>query len=433
MRLAFLSPQTPEERIGHAIAQNPACAWVFAFLHTFPEALLSFTGEDLYRAYTGKTIQTPHISIAHISPVKAQAWMHHTKPPKHFTVTFTEENTPPPIFPVDVLRYTLNTASLHDPLNALNDLREGRLHIPEKHIAHLIHNPERAFSALRLSAEHALTPSATTWRALLNAIPRVNHLTSGEDGHAMYKSPRVLLAQEGILSLKHGAYGWELFSQSGATPFAFPHLAHPQHHQEATQHFLGVHDNSVRTRYVNTPLSDTLLTASLFTHSDNRTELYRTHAHHMHHHRITHPTSTFSSEHTHQLLTKTHALLNESPQLWSLSRAEKILLGEQGDAALSLAHITTLHNTQHPTTSFANDVASTHTQHIAHAALLRERLVRDVQPPPLVKGRDLRVLGVAPGAHIRFFLNQIRDEQLKGAFASKEDALAYARTLAYKH
>jgi poly(A) polymerase len=51
----------------------------------------------------------------------------------------------------------------------------------------------------------------------------------------------------------------------------------------------------------------------------------------------------------------------------------------------------------------------------------------ELDPPPLVTGDDLIRLGLAPGPRFKELLDEIRDAQLNGAIATKEDALALVK------
>ena len=51
---------------------------------------------------------------------------------------------------------------------------------------------------------------------------------------------------------------------------------------------------------------------------------------------------------------------------------------------------------------------------------------------PLVSGRDLIALGMAPGPALGKLLNEIRDRQLAEEFASRENALVWAKEKAAK-
>ncbi|MCL5271720.1 MAG: CCA tRNA nucleotidyltransferase [bacterium] len=48
-------------------------------------------------------------------------------------------------------------------------------------------------------------------------------------------------------------------------------------------------------------------------------------------------------------------------------------------------------------------------------------------PPPLIGGRDLLALGLRPAPIFRELLDAVRDEQLEGRLASREDAVAFVR------
>jgi hypothetical protein len=58
--------------------------------------------------------------------------------------------------------------------------------------------------------------------------------------------------------------------------------------------------------------------------------------------------------------------------------------------------------------------------------------VAELNPPPLVTGDDLKLLGLAPGPAYREILDSLRDAQLDGKIATREEALALARQLATK-
>lgn len=52
---------------------------------------------------------------------------------------------------------------------------------------------------------------------------------------------------------------------------------------------------------------------------------------------------------------------------------------------------------------------------------------RALDPPPLLDGRDVIALGVAPGACIGELLRRVRGEQLRGSLTSRDEALRFVR------
>jgi hypothetical protein len=50
-------------------------------------------------------------------------------------------------------------------------------------------------------------------------------------------------------------------------------------------------------------------------------------------------------------------------------------------------------------------------------------------PPPLVTGRDLIALGLAPGPRFKLLLDAIQTEQLEGRLQDRDSALAYLEQL----
>lgn len=419
----WLSPMRPIDRVAYSVAHTPDFAWVFRFLRDFPRASVALVGSSVRDAIVGRVPHAGHILITNAPPIQTKAWIHNSPAPAHLTLTlstrplgaFLASRT----FTANALAYDIGQGTLHDPFDGIGALQQGLLSTVSDPHTHFRASPHEAFRALRLSAQLGLSPDPRVWRAIVTHAPRVNHLTTDEQGFATYKTPRKHLVREALLALQHGMYGWELFHRARATPLSFPHLQQEDSRTQAALHLSSVHDADIRTRYSNVPSSDNLLAASLFNHHEDRAQHYTLHAHHMNHAEVAHPRLSFAHTGVARTLEKAHALLTENPALWSLSRTEKVLLGEHGDEALSLAHIATLHHTS------LRDQAG----HIARAAITRDRLVRDVRPMPLVRGRDLLPLGLSSGPHLRTYLSRIRDEQLKGDLQTKEDALAFVQSL----
>lgn len=423
MLAPWISPVSPADRVGFLVAHTPDFAWAFRFLQAFPRSTVAIVGSTVRDALLGRVPDYGHLLITGASPVRAQAWIARVPPPPFFTITFS----PRPLgaflaertFAPNAMAYDLSRGYFHDPFHAVHALQQGILTTISDPAHTFLQQPQKAFHALRLSAQLGISPSPRVWRATVTHLPRVNRLTTDERGFAAYQTPRSLLVREALLALQQGLYGWDLFSRARATPFSFPHLARPDAHELASLHLLSAHDPDIRSRYGATPLSDALTLASLYNPHPDRAHYYTLHAHHMHHAHVAHPRLSFTPSFIAQTLAKTHALLTENPSLWSLSRTEKMLSGAQGAHALCLAHIATLHD------------SSLHhqTHHLARAALTRDTLVRDIRPAPLVRGRDLLPLGLSSGPHLRTYLSRVRDEQLKGDLRTKEDALAFVRFL----
>lgn len=426
MLAPWISPVRPADRVGYLVAHTPDFAWAFRFLQEFPRTSVAIVGSTVRDALVGRVPDRGHLLVTGASPVRAQEWMHRVPAPSFLTVTlssrplgaFLASRT----FTPNAMAYDLSEGLLHDPFDAVGNLQQGMLTTVLDPGSLFRQRPEEAFRALRLSAQLGISPSPRVWRAAVTHLPRVNHLTTDEQGFATYQTPRKHLVREALLALQHGTYGWDLFSRARATPLSFPHLSNKDAHELASLHLLSAHDREVRSRYGATPLSDELTLASLYNPHHDRANHYALQAHHMHHHHVAHPRLSITPSSVTQTLAKAHALLTENPSLWPLSRTERVLSGSQGAQALSLAHIATLHD------SSLRDQAS----RIARAALTRDTLVRDIRPAPLLRGRDLLPLGLSSGPHLRTYLNRVRDEQLKGDLQTKNDALAFVRFLVRK-
>lgn len=408
------------------IAHTPDFAWIFRFMQEFPQASVALVGSSVRDALLGRVMPRAHVLVTNVSPVRASHWMHTAPPSSFLNVGFSARPLGAFLasrtFTPHAIAYDINRGLLHDPFDGVGDLQRGLLTTVRVADDVFKDQPQHAFRALRLSAQLGISPAPAVWRAALAHLPRVNHLTTDDQGFATYRTPRHALVREALLGLQHGAYGWDLFSRARALPYSFPHFAQDDLHEQANLHFLSVHDGDIRSRYGAVPLSDELTLAALYNPHEDRANHYAHHAAHMGHAHISHPRLSVDHQSVAQTLAKTHALLTENPSLWPLSRTEKVLSGSQGATALSLAHIATLHDAS------LRDQAS----HIARAALTRDTLVRDIRPAPLVRGRDLLPLGLSSGPHLRMYLSRVRDEQLKGDLQSKEDALAFVRALVRK-
>ncbi|QDU63923.1 tRNA nucleotidyltransferase/poly(A) polymerase [Planctomycetes bacterium Pan216] len=67
---------------------------------------------------------------------------------------------------------------------------------------------------------------------------------------------------------------------------------------------------------------------------------------------------------------------------------------------------------------------------ITHARRLRDRWTdEEVDPAPLLKGHDLIKAGIQPGPRMGELLERIRDEQLDGTIGTRDEALAYLKTI----
>ena len=74
-----------------------------------------------------------------------------------------------------------------------------------------------------------------------------------------------------------------------------------------------------------------------------------------------------------------------------------------------------------------------HPEVLEEVHFAREYLARtpaeELNPPLLITGDDLRVMGVEPGPRFKFWLDELRDAQLEGRLQTREQALAHARQL----
>ena len=61
--------------------------------------------------------------------------------------------------------------------------------------------------------------------------------------------------------------------------------------------------------------------------------------------------------------------------------------------------------------------------------LLRDWTERDLMPPPLLTGDDLKQRGLQPGPHFKTLLDAVREAQLDGTIGTAADAWALVERL----
>jgi poly(A) polymerase len=80
---------------------------------------------------------------------------------------------------------------------------------------------------------------------------------------------------------------------------------------------------------------------------------------------------------------------------------------------------------------YCEAVADVMDDSIAEIEFCREKLALPGQvfnPPPLITGEDLKQLGIPPGPAYRELLDAVRDAQLEGAIATRDEALRLVKS-----
>ncbi len=428
MSLAWRSPFPPAQRVGAFVADTPACSWMFRYLQAFPASDIVLFGGTVRDALLGRLPAHVHVFILTPNVLRTNAWLAQHPAPTMFEITLLalkESSIPDPLhdaltkadFTMNAMGYSVRNGQLHDPFDGISALQKGTLRTIESPATQFRLRPLQLLRAIRLSIQFHLTIDSETWTAIQTYAKHLHaRVTHEEHGTAVYKVPRHQLFTEKLLALHHHPKNaWKLFDEAGLLPVLLPHVqnGHPEE-----QILSALHDDYIRQRYANAPLSASLTAAGLFAAHPEGEGAFQTHARRFHAAGASHPYLSFDEQATQDILQKTRRISEENPDLWSLAQAEKIVGGDIGAQALALTYATSLISPQRQLL-----------RNIERAAIVRDRLPKQALMPKLLRGRDLLPLGIAPGPALRLLLQHVRNEQLKGALSSHEDALQFAHRL----
>jgi tRNA nucleotidyltransferase/poly(A) polymerase len=435
----------PHTRVGRFVADEPRLSWLFKFLHRVPRAEAYLVGGTVRDASKGRIPKGIHVLVRNV-PLEDLAtvlnklgvasaqnpYTLHFLPsdfpsedPIEVTIPFDGRAEPyAPItfdlagrdFTINAMAYSLNSGLVIDPYGGQRDLEQRCLRCVGQADKRMRERPRRALRALRLASEHHYQIADSTWQALKTTLPRLNHVTTHEDGSAIFVVPRANIGHEFLRTLSgHPGYGSKLWHDSGASDIFTPELS--QLDQLVSQNGGTARQQSERALIeIGHPLP-TLVFATLLAHlEDTAIEaaekiILRLHLHTAHPH--------FNYQQALWLLKHKNVLEEADPKHMPTSAFEKIFGQDRGQHLLGFLHL--LHRSSG---QYTKTRARLH-----DATERRQQLVTDITKPKLIRGRDLETLGLTPGPRYRFILEKLRDAQLDGHIDNREEALNYARNL----
>ena len=446
----------PHIRAGRFVADEAQLSWVWRLLTNLPGSEAYLVGGTARDALSGKLPQDIHVVIRNVpeaklddylrkegrvrpedaasfafSPHDSQDWMDVSLPRTAFwNQTARERRVVPnaylPVshdlawrdFTTNAMAYSFQQGLLIDPFGGAQDLENRTLRSVGDPAQRFLEEPLRTLRALRLASEHQLQIDPATWQALQKALPALNRITTQEDGSAAFAIPRSDIGYELLRGLTaHVPYLLNLWEQSGAAKLLFPELSllkqiedsEGRNARERAEELL----HELHGRGVDNP--NVLLVALVYFLEDaaeptaqNIVERFQL------------PLAEHDDFH-HQDLAwffgQRDVLQRQDPEALRPTDFEKVFGGKRGNDLLHLLE------------SIA-EVGGTHDEARArlHQARRRQhKLFRDIDPPELLRGRDIVALGVSPGPHVRSILKTVRDAQLEGHISTREEALNVAR------
>ena len=456
-------------RVGAYVANTAALGLLFKLLRDIPSANVSLTGGTVRDAILGILPHRAHTLVRDVAPPTLHKFLHahgtvtkHRDGHWHVTPRGTTESigisfphirtmtrggtvvrTAHPQaslhddlasrdFTVNAMAYSLNDGVIIDPHGGLHDLLRTKtlrsVHHPELHLSQ---EPTLVSRSLRLATQYGLHIEDSLWRALNRHHTGVHRTDHDSDGNAVYVIPRMRLGHDVLLALAHQPeYFLTLAKDSGALMSLAPELLS----HGATVHDDGEtgwqktnalletlqHHETTRT-YGTGKKSATLLLAGLFALLDDgalgalRNLVTRLHLHAVDDHRL-----VFDHVDTAWMLKNALELAQSPIEERSLAERERLVRGQRGAELLALADAYVSSKNEH----------GIGRENLIALRAERARWLHDPAPEELLRGRDLLALGLAPGAHLRIYLDKVRSAQLAGHLSSRPAALDFARYLA---
>lgn len=426
----------PGERVRLFVAQDPRLQWVNDIHDTSDDADVMLSGPTLRTVLFGSLPKHLAVSVDGITPkhlrrVLADHGDVHLEagndvvtfqPAQAPGTSVTVTNTPHERqdFTVDSLRYRTRGGELEDPTGkGLSDLHARRIRVPGYPLRIFAHDPLRTLRALRLAAEHRLTFSDETWHALTRSLPRLHTVVRDTHGAPRYAFPRQVIGAALLETLiAEPRYGAALIHASGLGDLVASESREYAWHSAAQAMHMLVHDDTLRGHGLTKHDAATIV-AGLLAFQPDATSLAK---------------RLVRDYHLHQFPEGHAAHLNVGDVEWLLgnvrmfdaidpaslqpSAFEKVFGNARGRSLLALMQSVFLTEGRH---------------HIARERLhVARRLLEslDERRPTmqkLLRGRDLEALGIPPGPLYRRLMAKIRDAQLAGSVATRDDAIQLLR------
>lgn len=454
--LTYAVSAPPHVRAGRFVADESRLSWVWRLLSRLTGSEAYLVGGTTRDALKGRVPQEIHLVIRNVpesklddylrkegrvrpgpaasftfSPHDSDVWMDVSLPRTAFWNTSSRERRVVPNaylplshdlawrdFTSNAMAYSFHQGLLIDPFGGAGDLENGTLRSVGDPAQRFLEQPLRTLRALRFAAEHRLQIDTATWQALQRALPALNRVVTQEDGSAAFAVPRSDIGYELLRGLTaHVPYLLTLWEQSGAAKLLLPELSVLNQIEDSEGRTARARAEELlqelHQRGVTNP--NVLLLALVYFLEDAAQPTAQSIVE-----RLQLPLAEHEDFNHHDLawfFEQRHVAHREEPDDMRPSDFAKIFGGERG------------HDLLHLLESVAH-VGGTHDEarsRLHRARRRQHKLLRDVAPPTLLKGRDVVALGVAPGPHVRSILKTVQDAQLEGQISTKEEALNLAR------
>ncbi len=453
--LNYASSAPPDIRLGRFVADEPALGWIFRLLSKISGSEAYLVGGTTRDTVTGRLPNEIHVVVRNVPEPRLEDYLQkegkvYSCDAASFALTPYNSKTEIDVrlprtafwnkgarerrvipnaylplshdlawrdFTANAIAYSINNGFIIDPFGGVRDLEAHKLRSVGDPNQRFLEDPLRTLRALRLAAAHNLHIDDATWQALKATLPSLHRVITDEDGSAKFAINRADLGYELIESLTANVpYLLQLWESSGAADLLFPELEHLhrlEHHDGRNGRKLAeelwheLHARGMDNPHVFLVGLLHFLEDSAEPTAQSITERFQLPlAEH----------DDFDLEDLKWFLEHRNVLRHHDPEDMRPTHFARVFHGERGNELLHLLEAIAQVDGRH------NEVRSR-----LHKAKRRRGLMRDIEPPELIRGRDVVSLGIAPGPHIREVLATVRDAQLEGKISTKEEALNVAR------
>lgn len=438
------SAMPPGERARLFVTQDPRLQWVNDVFDASDDAEVTFGGPTLRTVLLGSlpkhlVVNVDGISTKRLRSALAEHGDVHlegarstgsgqdesvvtfqpTKAPG-MSITVTEAPHERQDFTVDSLRYRARGGEMEDPTGkGLDDLHARRIRVHGYPLRVFANDPLRTLRALRLAAEHRLTFSDETWHALTRSLPRLQSVVRNANGAPQYAYPRQAIGATLLeILLAEPRYGAALIHASGLGGLVAPESSDHAWQQAAQAMHMLVHDDTLRGHGIDKHRAATIV-AGLLAFQPDASSLATRLVRNLYLHQFPEGHAAHLDVGDVEWLLGNVRMFDEvDPASLQPSAFEKVFGNARGRSLLALMQSLFLTEGRH---------------HIARERLhVARRLLEalDERRPglqKLLRGRDLETLGIPPGPLYRRLMAKVRDAQLAGSVATRDDAMQFLR------
>lgn len=327
-------------------------------------------------------------------------------------------------FTINAIAYNLQSREMIDPFFGMQDLDRNIIRCVLNPHERFFEDATRMLRALRLASQLGFAIEGETWEAITMNLTLLNNTVMTDDGTHVYAISRDLIGREFLLGfLAHPAHTIDLWLTSGALKqhlpdvYALHEIIEPDGHTALDKTKRVLHTlykrDLLSTHHMRMPSSRVLVAALGLFLEDAQTQLSHVCKKMRFHQFAGNDPAHVDCGDIKWLLRHMHDLEDIDPAAMRPSAFERLFCTARGQDLLLLMHARYLVEGQY----------SIGRERLLQAMRISNNICNGERPKPLIRGKDLKALGLDPGPLFRELLDHVRDVQLTGRANSKDDAI----------